>query len=65
MPGKKKAKNEVVEEEVSIMKRSQPSVEIKQDSKGNVTFSVKVYDDSPSEAKKEASKVFKELSKEF
>lgn len=62
---KKKAKSETVEEEVNIMKRSQPSVEIKQDAKGNVSFAVKVYDDSPSKAKIEAVKVFQALQDEM
>ena len=51
--------------ELAIMKRSQPSVEIKQDAKGNVSFAVKVYDDDPKKARERASTEFGELVKDF
>ena len=51
--------------EQEIMKRSQPSVEIKKDAKGQVSFTVKVYRDSPVAAAKEAKEVFADLEKKF
>ena len=56
---------DVQSEEMSIIKRSQPSVEIKKDAKGIKSFVVKVYRDDPVEAAKEAVKVVKQLEEEF
>lgn len=63
---KKVAEDEVAEDEgFSLMKRSQPSVEIKKDSKGNVSWSVKVYDDDVMVAQKKAAKAFAEMEADY
>lgn len=45
--------------------RSQPSVEIKRDAKGQVQYTVKVYHDDPSMAFEEAQKVMKWLDEAY
>jgi len=56
---------ETTVQESAVMKRSQPSVEIKKDAKGNVSFTVKVYDDSPVDAATRAKEVFGTLWEHF
>jgi len=53
------------DQELAIMKRSQPSVELKQDAKGGVSFTIKVYDDDPEAAAETAKKVFDDLNSKF
>jgi len=65
MRSKSQAKEEVVAEEMSMMKRSQPSVEIKKDAKGQLSYTVKVYDDDPMEAAIKAREVIEKLEKEI
>lgn len=48
-----------------IMEKHQPSVEIKRDSKGNVSLGVKVYEDKVEDAMSKAVKTFKALITEF
>lgn len=63
---KKKAEDEALEEEgFSLMKRSQPSVEIKKDAKGNYSWTVKVYDDDVMAAQKKAAKAIAELEADY
>jgi len=70
MSGKSK-KKKVVEDEAaeeegfSLMKRSQPSVEIKKDAKGNISWTVKVYDDDVMEAQERAAEAFAQLEKDY
>lgn len=61
---KSEPKEDIVSDEMAIMKRSQPSVEIKQDAKGIISFTVKVYHDDPLAAAKKACEVIEELQKE-
>ena len=65
MRSKSQAKEEVVAEEMALMKRSQPSVEIKKDAKGQLSYTVKVYDDDPMEAAIKAREVIEKLEKEI
>lgn len=53
------------EEEWALMKRSQPSVEIKRDGKGAFSFTVKVYDDDPAKAREAAVEQAELLDKQF
>lgn len=53
-------KKEKKEAEV-LMQKSQSSCTIKRDSKGTVSFEVKVYDDNIEDAVKKAEKQFKKL----
>jgi len=61
----KVGKAEVVAEELAVVKRSQPSVEIKRDAKGNVSYTVKVYDDDPEVAVAMALDAIAELDRKF
>ena len=65
MRSKSQAKEEVVAEEMALMKRSQPSVEIKKDAQGQLSYTVKVYDDDPMEAAIKAREVIEKLEKEI
>ena len=65
MRSKSQAKEEVVAEEMALMKRSQPSVEIKKDAKGQLSFTVKVYDDDPMEAATKGMEVMKTLTEKM
>lgn len=65
MRSKSQAKEEVVAEEMSMMKRSQPSVEIKKDAKGQLSYTVKVYDDDPMEAATKGMEVMKTLTEKM
>lgn len=45
----------------AIVLRSQSSVEITKDAKGNIKFCIKVYDDNPFEAAKKATEIYEQL----
>ena len=54
-----------VEQPNAVLERSQPSVEIKRDPKGNAVFTVKAYADTMKEALREALDAFNQLSKKL
>jgi len=63
--GAQEAKLEAAIEEMAVMKRSQPSVEIKRDAKGQISYTVKVYNDDPEKAREMALTEIEALDEHF
>jgi len=58
-------KNKESKEPEVLMQKSQSSCTIKKDSKGTVSFEVKVYSDNIEDAVKQAEKQYKKLDSNF